>query len=119
MSETVHYKGKLKKIEVEDIETFKKETVDNYFKTTPAPSWYKEGEQEDFFDDDMREIYIVNNGNVYEILSKDNIDNESDIFIANTNIDETIDYDVMYYNGGCGFSEAIEEALDRMEKKNV
>jgi len=116
MSETVHFRGKLKKIEVEDLDAFKKEAVDNYFKTAPTPNWY-EGDYEDFFDDDFCEKYIVDKGSVYEILSKEVTDADGDIYIANANSEGTIDYEVRYYNGGCGFSEAIEDALERMEKK--
>ena len=35
-----------------------------------------------------------------------------DIQNAHDNGDGTIDYEVMYYNGGCSFNEAIEYALD-------
>ena len=120
MSETVHYKGKLRKIEVDDIDAFKKETVENYLKTAPTPSWYNENDYAEFFEDNFYDTYIVNNGIVYEVLNQDNIDSDSDIFIANTNSEGTIDYDVMYYSGGCGcgcgFGKAIEEALNRMEE---
>lgn len=117
MSETVHFRGKLKKIEVEDINTFKKEAVENYFKTVPVPSWYKEEDYKDYFDDYASDKYIINNNNVYEIISQDNINNDGDIYIAKANLDGTIDYEVRYYDGGCGFSEALEEALDRKDQK--
>lgn len=110
MSETVHYRGKLKKIEVKDIDVFKEETVNSYFKIAPIPNWY-EGDYANFFDEDMSEMYIINNECVYEILSKEVTDNDEDIYTTELNSDGTIDYEVRYYNGGCGFSEAIDDAL--------
>ena len=38
-----------------------------------------------------------------------------DIQNAHDNGDGTIDYEVMYYNGGCSFNEAIEYALEDMK----
>ena len=40
---------------------------------------------------------------------------DEDIFNAHDNGDGTIGYEVMYYNGGCSFNEAIEYALEDMK----
>jgi len=60
--------------------------------------------------------YIVHNNNVYEVIE----DREccgDDIFEAKENSDGTISYVLSYYNGGCGFTEAIEESLDRLKRQ--
>ena len=44
-------------------------------------------------------------------------DIDSDIFNAHDNNDGTIDYEVLYYNGGCSFDEAVEYAIDNMKSK--
>lgn len=50
-----------------------------------------------------------------KLLKKISIDPDDDIFNATQNLDGTIDFHVMYYNGGCSFNEAIEEAISNME----
>lgn len=62
------------------------------------------------------EVYM-RNGVVYKI---ENVcsGGEQDIFTANRNEDGTIDYVTQFYNGGCGFDEALDEALKRMENKD-
>jgi len=39
----------------------------------------------------------------------------ADIFRSSKNEDGTIDFEVKYYNGGCGFDGAIEYAITRSE----
>lgn len=88
MSETVHYKGKL----------------------TPTGKTLAE------FDPNADDIYdhyynaVEIDGMVYTV-EKTDIDPDYDIFNSTKNEDGTIDFEVKYYNGGCGFNEAIDEAL--------
>ena len=63
----------------------------------------------------LKEKYIVTNDNIYKVVEKNNKTDEYDIFNATQNLDGTIDYEVMYYNGGCSFNEAIEYALEAMK----
>ena len=89
MSETVHYKGKL-------IPTGK--TLKEF-----AP------ESDDIYDHYYEAIEI--DGMVYTVEKKD-IEPYEDIFRSTKNEDGSIDFEVKYYNGGCGFNEAIDTALD-------
>lgn len=43
-----------------------------------------------------------------------NKDPDEDIFHAVKNDDGSYDFTLKYYNGGCSFEEAIEEALDKI-----
>lgn len=52
---------------------------------------------------------------MYEILHNDNVSIERDLYTTRKNKDGTISYEVMYYNGGCCFEEAIVNALDNMK----
>ena len=61
------------------------------------------------------QYYISKDNIIYEIVEKKNID-ESDIFIAHFNSDDIIDFELQYYNGGCGFSEALDIAMNNLEK---
>lgn len=88
MSETVHYKGKL----------------------IPTGKTLKEFDPEtsDIYDHYLHAVEI--DGMVYVVKKKD-IDPDGDILRSTKNEDGTIDFEVRYYNGGCSFNEAIEEAL--------
>lgn len=59
-----------------------------------------------FYDGD----YIMLNNIVYRIEDSEYDDTER--MDANLQEDGTITYDVYFYNGGCGFTEALEEAIN-------
>ena len=63
--------------------------------------------------------YVVINGDIYRLLANASKDYDTDIFDASENPDGTIDFTLRYYNGGCGFNEALETALDKMNKGNA
>jgi len=103
MSETVHYTGKL-------IPTGK--TVDQYMENIELSKYCttKREHFEDILSDDAIEI----DGFVFDI-TKESIDPYSDIMIATKNEDGSYNFEVKYYNGGCGFSEAIEYSLKAID----
>lgn len=112
MSETVHYRGKLKKVERvgnEKLEDQCKRLINNV-------------ELDSFYDsytemllDQYYEKYILYNNNLYLIEEKEEIDAYNDIFTSHKIDDKTIQFEVKYYNGGCGFSEAIDYALENIK----
>tara|TARA_R110002049_G_scaffold143473_3_gene305578 strand:+ start:131 stop:400 length:270 start_codon:yes stop_codon:yes gene_type:complete len=87
MSETVHYKGKL-------IPTGK--TLEEYDPTA-------------IDSDDLNEDAVEIKGLIFEVEKEDH--QYSDIFTSSKNDDGSINFEVKYYDGGCGFSEAIDYAL--------
>jgi hypothetical protein len=101
MSETEHIKGKL-------IPTGK--TVIEFIGDVKFKTWHSDAD--DYFMDEYHEKAVEINGEVY-IVESINIEPYEDIFNSNKNDDGTIDFEVKYYNGGCGFNEAIEEALGK------
>lgn len=112
MSETVYYTGKLVRegpLEGETVEdAAKRILVSHGFK---IDNDYKHSEQ---LDDDLYKKYVTVGGIIYRADYKDvNID--SDIFEASRNKDGSVDFTVKYYNGGCGFSEAIESAFKELK----
>lgn len=62
---------------------------------------------------DSETDYIIFNDTVYNPKSEE-ID-PYECFVATKNNDGTINFIVNYYNGGCGFKEAIEYALKKMK----
>lgn len=88
MSETVYYKGKL-------IPTGK--TLVEF-----------DSNAEDIYDHYLDAVEI--DGMIYTV-EKRYADPYEDIFNSTKNEDGTIDFEVKYYNGGCSFNEAIEQAI--------
>lgn len=116
MSEYVRYKGKIKPLgNVLDLEDFAEKCLreclseerysklENYYNT-----------KVEFLADECYKSFLISHGVLYEILEKKDLSCEYDMFEATELSDGTVEYQVMYYNGGCGFSEAIEEALNRL-----
>lgn len=113
MSETVHYKGKIKLVEKIGNETLedvcKRVCIANNI--TELPEYYDEWREVIF--DDLYDKYVDFNNNLYEIIENKEI-GDFDIFDMHENTDGTYDFDVMFYNGGCCLSEALETAFNRM-----
>lgn len=118
MSEMVHYIGKLQLVE-----KYPNETLDelckrvlsgyNYIKLNSCyDSWVE------MLCDELYGRYVIADENVYKVIEKNYKDMNEDIFNAHDNKDGTIDYEVLYYNGGCSFDEAIEYAIDNMKSKS-
>lgn len=115
MSETVRYTGKL-----ELVEKLKNETLEEQCKR--ILNWHKYWELNKYCDsweemlcDELYEKYVIHNEDIYEVIEQKYKDTDYNIFEAHKNADGTISYEVMYYNGGCSFDEAICEALDNIE----
>lgn len=84
------------------------------------------GHLEEFYDtweECFREMeydkYIITNNNIYRIIEDKEFTDCEDIFEAHQNELGQIEYCLSYYNGGCGFSEAIENALKNMKTDQV
>lgn len=117
MSETVQYRGKLRLVpKLHKNETLNEqcERILKQANKTKDDLYYYEGDFVWAVYDELYDKYVIVSHDVYEIIEKESFDVESDIFYATQNLDGTIDYHVMYYNGGCSFNEAIDEAIRNM-----
>ena len=76
------------------------------------------GDFVDVIKDKFTYTYVVVADKIYKVEMEDKEDNE-DIFEASRESDGTISFTVKYYNGGCGFNEAIEEAFKLMDVKKA
>lgn len=71
---------------------------------------------EDFItqlNDELYGKFICIKDKIYKIDDKEH-DSSDDIIRASLHSDNSITYEVRYYNGGCGFGEALEEALKKI-----
>ena len=115
MSEMVHYTGKITPVGKLPNETLEEQCKRilakyNYLDlNTYCDSW------REMLCEELYERYVIAGGELYKVVEKNYKDMDEDIFNAHENEDGTIDYEVMYYNGGCSFNEAIEYALEDMK----
>lgn len=118
MSEDVIYKGQL--IEVEKEEENINQKVWNILDDEQRVKILK---NPDYYDNvleilhvfDLYKKYVICNDKLYKIKECTKEDS-NDIFYAKKDSEENIDFIVKFYNGGCSFNEAVEEALKDMEK---
>lgn len=116
MSEVVQYKSKLKKIEsVLSVEELCKSICDKHKLTQHYGGYWKT--YTDIVYDFLREKYYIDrvNGVVYEIETNQ-INLNNNIFEAEVQEDGSINLHLLYYDGGCGYHEAIGIALSKFDK---
>lgn len=77
--------------------------------------WYDSYEEQ--LTSEEYDKYIINKGELYKVVSMNDIDECQSEFNITENQDGTFDYSVRYYNGGCCFSEAINYAFRDFESK--
>ena len=99
MSHTEHFKGKL---------TPTGKTITEYMGDVEIPTYYDD--EREYFNDEFQDKAIEIDGEVYSV-ERNEYDDAGDIFESTKNEDGTIDFQVKYHNGGCGFGEALGEAL--------
>ena len=111
MSEVEHHKGKLSEIKPignEGLEDIASRLLDA--NNIVYEDYY--GSFVECLTDNCEEFVWVGD-KIYKHESVE-IDPCDDIMIASENDDGTINFEVKYYNGSCGFGEAIEKAVKRM-----
>lgn len=119
MSETVHYRGIATKIDIPPSKTtldMAKEILDDFGELEiEMPSYYDDALEwlTGYYDEQF--FYHEKTDTLYEI-TKTIVDEEDDIIRAQRNEDGDIEYELRYYNGGAGFEECLEEAIDNMDK---
>lgn len=115
MSYTEHYKGKMTKL-YKDMPL--KDQLNAELKKWDIEMTYQI--EYDEFGDNIEEImealgeedsYFLYKDNLY-LVGKNELNPYDDIMSAHKIDDDTIGFEVKYYNGGCGFEEALETALE-------
>lgn len=114
MSEKETHIGMLEKIPIENgmtVEEKAEEICKNRFGITELETYYDDWIER--LQDLNDEEFVICSDCIYHVISHKEI-SDVEIFNAERNLDGTISYVVTYYNGGCGFVEAIETALERL-----
>lgn len=110
MSETVHYKGVLEKINKKNGESLE-EQCKRLLNDIELDSYY------DSYQEKITELngYYVYDNDLYKVHASE-LNPYDNIFTAKRNSLDNISFEVKYYNGGCGLAEAIDIALENMEE---
>lgn len=116
MSDMVHYKGKIRKVDKLPGESLEDvcERVARQHGFTSLSRWCDSWE-ELVLDEAYEECAVVDD-ELFLVENKKRVFNEQDVFHASKNQDGSLDFEVLYYNGGTSFNEAIERALHNMEE---
>lgn len=113
MSETVHYRGTMRAVEKLDNESTESQCK-RLLCNKELPSYYDS--YQEMLLDEFYEEFVICNDVLYSVLKTEEIDPDENMFIASVNENGDINFEVKYYNGGCGFNEAIEYALEKVLK---
>ena len=115
MSETVHYKGVAIKIEsdsIEDLQEFAKnelilrnKEVADYYKGNFIECLCDKYDEEFFFHPSTKKLYEI---------TVETVDQDDEIIKASLMENGNISYELRFYNGGAGFAECLEEAIDKL-----
>lgn len=108
MSETVYYKGKLKKVKRLDGESLE-EQCERIFGENETAEYYYDSYIEALTEE--RENFLVLENILFEVERK-YVNTDDDIFKMKMNGHGEFEFEVKYYNGGCFFEEAIEKAYN-------
>lgn len=115
MSETVHYKGTAKRVDLQGLTTeeFAQKFIKDEGKEIPS---YCETALEYLVDRWDKEFFFYEyNQTLYEITRED-IDLDDEIIKAEFDpTSNKINYELRFYNGGAGFNECLEEAFDKLK----
>lgn len=114
MSETKHYKGKLIPLDIIDNVEHTAQLILRGENIAPDTESYEH--YTDQLYDMLGYDYLTTNDMIYQV-QREECDPYDDIINATKNDDGSIDFEVKYSNGGCCFSEALEEAVGKMENK--
>jgi len=116
MSDYVHYRGVAKKVEIPQNKTVV-EFANDILKernVTVIASYYS-SPLECLCDNFDTEYFYHPKTNTLYSITRDNLDPYDDIINAKIRATGDIEYELRYYNGGAGFSECLEEALDKLD----
>lgn len=113
MSQTVHYKGILKRIERlnnEDLENCCKRLCNR----EDLPSYYDN--YQEFLTNEYYRQYVIVDTEVY-FVEKIKDHEDGDIFELEQISEGKYSFELKYYNGGCSFDEALEEAFEKINER--
>lgn len=116
MSSYEHSRGRLRPFNSLQGESLE-ETCERFVNDRFGPKILERFESaEEAIRDELYDDAIIANNTVYEVIENSTDYDECDFYDAHYGENGDLIYNVLFYNGGMGLSEAIEEAIDTMRK---
>lgn len=109
MSQVVHYKGVLTPVDRLESETLE-EQCKRVLSNCELPSYCSSYVEYVKAEVDSVEALMIVKDTLYRV-EVDYINDVDAIYNAKVNDDGTVNIEVKYYTGGCGFAEAVDEAF--------
>ena len=119
MSYTENHYIKLKEVKVDNLEEWLKKKCQGIVPELKEPSDAGEDTWRGVYDyclDEEDQDYKILNGKLYKIIKHIDLNDEDD----SVNINENGEIEILtsFYNGGCGFDEALEYNLNKLKSKS-
>lgn len=118
MSETVHYKGTAIRVHQPNDKNLIQVAEDILKERNIKIEDYYENAIECLCDELSDEYFFYPKHQYLYAITKEHHDPNDDIIEADVDENGEIQYELRYYNGGAGFSECLEEALDGLDLTN-
>lgn len=113
MSEVQHQSGKLVRLDRKLNETLE-EQCKRVLEVTELDKYcssYREQLQQTHYEE-----FIIHNDTLYQVKDLVKHDPDEDLFKIKKINGSDFEFEVKYYNGGCGLEEAIESAFEELEQ---
>jgi len=123
MSETVHYRGSIEEVYPPEGVTMKQHLTDLIVAIgipyDPISIGCGYTDEDGFIEIYAYEEYYYHRKTktLYQYVEKKELDAEGDIIEAFENEDNTIGFELRFYNGGAGLEECLDEAIDKLNKQ--
>lgn len=117
MSETVRQTGKIVELDrispTETLEEQCKRVLESRGKHGELESFYESYEEKLY--NEYYEEYVVHSDTLYKVKDMSETDDYVEFFKLKKINGSDFEFDLMYYNGGCSFEEAIDEAFKGLD----
>jgi len=114
MSETVHYRGTLTKVDTKGktVNEYATEFIDS--KGIGVDDYY-DSPVEHLVDDFYEIFYYHKPSKTLYLIKRQRVEIDEDIIKAERLDSGVIEFELKYYNGGAGFEECLDEAIENMQ----
>lgn len=114
MSKTVYFAGTLTKIANPEKKSLQERVYSLFTEQDKQDILEKKWDWQEVFLDRYGDEYVIIGDDIYKIDIESDESPPKDFFRVQRKPDGSIHFEVQYYNGGCGFHEALENAMEAL-----
>lgn len=116
MSEMEYRFGKIQKVKTDNVEEY----ADKILKEKLTEERYNRyvelyDTKLEFLTDELYNEYVLVNNELFKIIEDNSFDHDDYLAKAKQIDEDTFEYTLVYYNGGCEFNEALEDAMENLK----